>query len=195
LARTKSRWRTILLVLAIAPLLTADVVRVYGWLVILSPSGLVNSALLAVGVIQQPLTLVYNQTGAFIGLVEILMPYAILTLFSALVSYDPSLEEAAMSLGGTRTVTFLRVTLPLSLPVIALTSLLLFVLTISSYVTPSVLGGGRVFLIATEIYRQASLVINWPLASALGVILLVGAAIVLIGYGRLSRAIEARVRG
>ncbi len=194
-ARVNPRWRALLLALAVAPLLTADVVRVYGWLILLGSNGIVNSILLNAGLISGPVQLVYNETGTIIGLVEILMPYAILTLFASLVGLDLSLEEAAASLGADRWQTFRRVILPLSLPGIAVASLLTVVLIISSYITPSILGGGRVFTVAVEIFRHATLTLNWPLASALAVLLLAAFAILLGAYGRLSRRIEASVRG
>lgn len=195
LARTRSRWRNTLLTLAVAPLLTADIVRVYGWFVILGPTGLVNSLLMYLNVIHEPIALIFNTTGTVIGLVEILMPYAVLTLFGALVTYDPALEEAAMSLGANRINTFLRVTLPMSAPGILLTALLVLVLTVSSYVTPLIMGGRRVFLVATEVYQQATYVLDWPLAAALAIILLAGLAVVLGVYSRIAQQAELRVLG
>jgi putative spermidine/putrescine transport system permease protein len=187
IARIGARWRVPLLVLCIAPLLTADVVRVYGWLVLLGGNGLVNSVLISAGLVSQPPRLIFNETGTVIGLVEILMPYAILILFGTLVRQNRSLEEAARSLGAGHVRTFLRVTLPLSLPGIAAAAVIVLVLTASSYITPLVLGGGRVFLIATEVYRNATVSFNWPLASALSVLLVgtfAAAALVLAGLRR-----------
>ncbi|HET7094139.1 MAG TPA: ABC transporter permease [Thermomicrobiales bacterium] len=191
LIRTRSRWRGLLVALAIAPLLTSTVVRTYGWLVILGNDGLVNGALQRVGLIERPLRLINNQTGVLIGLVEILMPYMALGLLSGFGRFNPDLEEAAMSLGAGPLRAFWRVTLPLSLPGIVTGCLLVFVLTISSFVTPKLLGGGRVFLMATEIYDQATYTLNWPFAAAISFLLLVLFGIVIAVYTRILRWLEA----
>ena len=190
LARTQSRWRGLLVALAIAPLLTSTVVRTYGWLVILGNDGLVNGALLGIGLIAQPLRLINDETGVVIGLVEILMPYMALGLLSGFGRINPDVEEAAMSLGANPLRTFWRVTLPLSLPGIATGVLLVFVLTISSFVTPQLLGGGRVFLMATEIYDQATYTLDWPFAAAISFLLLLLFGVVIALYTRVLRRLE-----
>jgi putative spermidine/putrescine transport system permease protein len=187
LARTQSRWRGLLVALAIAPLLTSTVVRTYGWLVILGNDGLVNGALLGIGLIEQPLRLINDEIGVVIGLVEILMPYMALGLLSGFGRINPDLEEAAMSLGARPLRAFWRVTLPLSLPGIATGVLLVFVLTISSFVTPQLLGGGRVFLMATEIFDQATYTLDWPFAAAVSFLLLILFGAVIAIYGRIIR--------
>jgi putative spermidine/putrescine transport system permease protein len=187
LHRSSGTWRTILLVLVISPLLTSAVVRTYGWIAILSENGLVNNALgwLAMS----PLRLMFNKTGVFIGLTEILMPYMILALLAGFGRLDPRVEEAASTLGAAPFTVFRRIILPLTLPGIALGCLLCFVLAVSSFITPKLLGGGRVFLLATEIYDQAIVTLNWPLAASLSILVLIifGAALVL--YTRALRAI------
>lgn len=190
LARTQSRWRGVLVALAIAPLLTSTVVRTYGWLVILGNDGLVNGALLGAGLIAQPIRLINNELGVVIGLVEILMPYMALGLLSGFGRVNPGVEEAAMSLGANPLRTFWRVTLPLSLPGIATGVLLVFVLTISSFVTPQLLGGGRVFLMATEIYDQATYTLNWPFAAAISFLLLAVFGVVIALYTRVLRRLD-----
>lgn len=190
LVRTQSRWRGLLMALAIAPLLTSTVVRTYGWLVLLGNDGLVNSAMLKIGIIDRPIRLINDSTGVIIGLVEILMPYMLLGLLSGFGRVNPALEQAAMSLGAGPFKTFFRITLPLSLPGIATGCLLVFVLTISSFVTPRLLGGGRVFLLATEIYDQATYTLNWPFAGALSFILLSLFGVVIAVYLRILRGLE-----
>jgi putative spermidine/putrescine transport system permease protein len=191
LARSTSRWRGLLVALAIAPLLTSTVVRTYGWLVILGNDGLVNGALLGIGLIDQPLRLINDEIGVVIGLVEILMPYMALGLLSGFGRINPDVEEAAMSLGANPLRTFWRVTLPLSLPGIATGVLLVFVLTISSFVTPQLLGGGRVFLMATEIYDQATYTLDWPFAAAISFLLLLLFGVVIAVYTRVLRRLGA----
>jgi putative spermidine/putrescine transport system permease protein len=168
--RSSGLWRSILLVLVIAPLLTSAVVRTFGWIVILFENGLVNNALAWMGFSR--MRLMFNQTGVVIGLTEILMPYMILALMAGFGRLDPRVEEAAASLGASPTRVFARVVLPLTLPGIALGSLLCFVLAVSSFITPKLLGGGRVFLLATEIYDSAIVTLNWPVASALSILVL-----------------------
>ncbi len=187
LHRSSGTWRTVLLVLVISPLLTSAVVRTYGWVAILSENGLVNNALGAIGIM--PLKLMFNKTGVVIGLTEILMPYMILALLAGFGRLDPRVEEAASTLGAPPWKVFRHIVVPLTLPGIALGSLLCFVLAVSSFITPKLLGGGRVFLLATEIYDQAIVTLNWPLASSLSILVLVifGGALVL--YTRALRAI------
>ncbi|WP_199086347.1 ABC transporter permease [Bosea sp. ASV33] len=187
LHRSTGTWKTILLVLVISPLLTSAVVRTYGWIAILSDSGLVNNSLGALGL--PPQRMMFNLTGVTIGLTEILMPYMILALLAGFGRLDPRIEEAASTLGAPPFTIFRRIILPLTLPGIALGCLLCFVLAVSSFITPKLLGGGRVFLLATEIYDQAIVTLNWPLAATLSILVLVifGGALVL--YTRALRAI------
>lgn len=187
LHRSSGTWRTILLVLVISPLLTSAVVRTYGWIAILSENGLVNNLVSGLGL--ERLRLMFNKTGVVIGLTEILMPYMILALLAGFGRLDPRVEEAASTLGAPPFTIFRRIILPLTLPGIALGCLLCFVLAVSSFITPKLLGGGRVFLLATEIYDQAIVTLNWPLAASLSILVLVifGAALVL--YTRALRAI------
>jgi putative spermidine/putrescine transport system permease protein len=187
LHRSRGTWRTFLLVLVISPLLTSAVVRTYGWIAILSENGLVNNALTKLGFSAQ--RLMFNKTGVVIGLTEILMPYMILALLAGFGRLDPRVEEAAATLGAPPFKVFQRIVFPLTLPGVALGSLLCFVLAVSSFITPKLLGGGRVFLLATEIYDQAIVTLNWPLAATLSILILVifGAALVL--YTRALRAI------
>ncbi|MBY0362578.1 MAG: ABC transporter permease [Phreatobacter sp.] len=188
LHRMNGAWKSILLVLVISPLLLSSVVRTYGWIAILSDRGLVNSALAALGA-QEPFRLMFNLTGVMIGLTEILMPYMILALLAGFGRLDPRVEEAAATLGAPPYRVFWRVVLPLSLPGVALGSLLTFVLAISSFITPKLLGGGRVFLLATEVYDQAIVTLDWPLAATLSIIVLVVFGLALAVYTRILRQI------
>ncbi|MBZ6074691.1 ABC transporter permease [Microvirga puerhi] len=188
LHRSSGRWRTFLTVLVISPLLTSAVVRTYGWIALLADQGPITSAIAALGF--APPRLMFNTTGVVIGLVEILMPYMILSLLAGFGRLDPRVEEAAMTLGARPVKTFWRVVLPLTLPGIALGCLLCFVLAVSSFITPKLLGGGRVFLLATEIYDQAIVTLNWPLASTLSILVLVIFGAALAVYARILRAID-----
>ena len=191
LARTKSRYRGLLMAAAIAPLLTSAVVRTYGWMVILGPVGLINSAMRWFGYTGPPLELVNNMTGVQIGLIEIFMPYAILAMISGFGGLSTQLEEAAGSLGANKVEVFRRITPPLTVPGVLTAFLLVFVLAISTFITPRLLGGGVVQVLATEIYDQTTGLLNWPFAAALSVILLVMFGLIIAAYQRLTRTIGA----
>lgn len=190
LTRTTSKWKGLLIALAVAPLLTSAVARTYGWIAILGDQGVVNDALLRIGILTGPLHLSNNLTGTIIALIEILMPYAILAMISGFGRISPTLEEAAASLGANKLQAFLRVTLPLSLPGLFTGFLLVFVLAISSFVTPRLLGGGRVFILATEVYNEATQTLNWPLASALSIILLILFGTLIVAYQNIIKRYE-----
>lgn len=187
LFRTRSRWRSLLAVLTIAPLLVSSVVRTFGWMVILSDGGWLNGMLKAVGLIASPIHFMNNIWGVLIGLTEILMPTMTLALIAGFAKLDPTLEEAARSLGAPPWRTFLRITLPLTMPGIAVGILVTFVLAISSFVTPKLLGGGRIAVLATAIYEEALETLDWPFAAAVSIILIGVFGIALMGYERLGR--------
>jgi len=186
--RASPRWRNLLVVACISPLLISAVVRTYGWLVILRDNGFLPGMLRLVGI--TPPRLVFNMTGVVIGMTEILMPYMILALLAGFGRLNVALEEAGASLGAAPFTVFRRIVLPLTMPGILLGCLLTFVLAVSSFITPKLLGGGRVILLATEIYDQAVVTLNWPVAAALSVLALVVFGAALVGYGWLSRVIE-----
>jgi putative spermidine/putrescine transport system permease protein len=191
LARTTSRWRGLLTALAIAPLLTSGVVRTYGWMVILGDRGVINGTLRALSLTDAPIRLANNFLGATIAMIEILMPYAILAILSGLGRLNLQLEEAAAMLGANRFKVFWRIVLPLSLPGVLTAALLVFVLAISGFVTPRLMGGGRVFVLGTEVFSEATVTLNWPLAAALALLLLIIFSSVIVLYRRALRALEA----
>lgn len=195
LARTTSRWRSLLMALAVAPLLISSVARTFGWMAILGNQGLVNKTLQALALTDGPLPLANNMTGVVIASVEIYMPFAILAMLSGFGRLDPELERAAASLGAHRLAVLRRVVLPLTLPGVLTAALLVFVLSLSGYVTPRLIGGGRVFVLATEIYDEAITSLNWPVAAVLSVLLLVLFGMVIVLYQRAQRALERRFTG
>jgi putative spermidine/putrescine transport system permease protein len=171
LARTTSRWRSWLTILVVFPLLLNLVVRTFGWIALLANRGLINETLAALGWIETPVRLMFNFTGLLIGLTHIFLPFMVLMLVSTIQTIDRSVEDAARVLGANWGSTFVRVTLPLSIPGILSGSILVFVLTISALVTPRLLGGPTYKVMSTLIYDQFMALLNWPAGSAMAVLL------------------------
>jgi putative spermidine/putrescine transport system permease protein len=180
LARTASRWRGMLIALALAPLLASVVVRTYGWWVILSRDGPISSLAQALSLSQGPLIMLPSSAAIVVGLTHSLLPYGVLTILSAINGINPSLERAAMSLGASRLRAFLNVTLPLSVSGVAGAFLLTFSLSISAYATPAILGGPATATMATRIYEFLTSLDDWSLGSAMAAILIVTTMVMLL---------------
>jgi putative spermidine/putrescine transport system permease protein len=180
LARTASRWRGVLMALALAPLLASVVVRTYGWWVLLNRDGPISSLAQWLHLSQGPLVMLPSSMAIVIGLVHSLLPYGVLTILSAINSINPALERAAMSLGASRTRTFLTVTLPLSLNGVAGAFLISFSLSISAYATPAILGGPATATMATRIYEFLTSLDDWSLGSAMAAILIISTMLLLL---------------
>jgi spermidine/putrescine transport system permease protein len=171
IARSRGN-KALLLLLLMLPFWVSYIIRTMSWINILGVSGAVNSLLLAVGIIDEPLQMLYNEATVVLGLVHFLLPFMILNVFVSLDSIDQNLIDAAGSLGATRWKAFLEVTLPLSLPGLAAGSLLCFVLAAGTYITPLVLGGPRDAMFANLVFEAIITQLNWPLGSALSLMLL-----------------------
>jgi len=186
MARMQSRLGHALVLMAvIAPMLTGIVVRTFAWMTILQDKGVVNTLLLQWGVIGKPLPLIYNEFGTIVALVHIYVPFMVLTLTGVIGRIDERLEQAARSLGAGRLRAFVEVTLPLSLPGILAGSLLVFALSISAYVTPSLMGGTDVLTLPMLIAQQVGTSFNPNFAGALGVILLLVSLAIVVAYNRI----------
>jgi putative spermidine/putrescine transport system permease protein len=183
IAKSGPRLKGLLLAIVLSPLLVNLVVRTYAWQVTLGDTGVLNSWLLAFGWIDQPLPMTSNLFAVVVGLAQITLPFMVLSLVSSMETMDPNLFEAAEGLGASPWRTFWQVGWPLTLPGVSAGSILVFSYCTSAFVTPAVLGGSRVATIATQIYQQFLFSLNWPLGSALVVLLLLvnGAAIMLLG--------------
>jgi putative spermidine/putrescine transport system permease protein len=192
MARTRSSLvHALLLMAVITPMLTGIVVRTFAWITILSDQGVINTTLAGLGLITAPLPLMYNEFGVTVALVHIFVPFMVLTLVGVIGRIDERIEEAAIVHGASPLRAFLEVTLPLSLPGIMAGSLLVFALTISSYVTPYLLGGTDVLTLPMMIYSQIAASFNPAFAGTLGMLLLAVALVLVVAYnnvlGRLSR--------
>jgi putative spermidine/putrescine transport system permease protein len=180
LVRTTSRWRGLLIALSLSPLLASVIVRTYGWWVVFNREGALNTALLSLGVIDQPLVMLPSSMAIIVGLSHALLPYGVLTIMASLNGLNPNLEKAAMGLGAGRARTFFSVTLPLTLPGIFGGFLLAFAIAISAYATPAILGGPGTQVMATLIRSFMVQALDWALGSAMGVILLVSSLALLL---------------
>jgi ABC-type spermidine/putrescine transport system permease subunit I len=194
LARTQSVWRGVLLFLVVAPLMTGVIVRTYGWIVLLGSEGMVNTVLVALGVVRRPLQILNSEFAVVVALVHILLPYMVFPLFSALAAQDPDLERAASTLGAGKARTFLEVTLPLSRSGILMGSVLVFTLSAGAIVTPALLGGKNVQMMGQTIYDLVLRTLNWPLAAALGSILVLLQLSIILLYFRGGRRVVAGQR-
>jgi putative spermidine/putrescine transport system permease protein len=192
-ALTKIRSQKLLVaayIIIFSPLLVSVVVRVYGWLLLLSDSGVINQALLAVGLIDEPIRMIFNNTGVIIALVHILLPFMIFPILSVLLQFDHTQREAANDLGANRLQTFLRVVLPMSLPGVVAGAQIVFTLAISAFVTPAILGGGKVQVLSRHIWFNV-VDVNWPLAAVEAIVLLVLALSALAVFDLAARSLRA----
>jgi putative spermidine/putrescine transport system permease protein len=165
--------RRLFLAAVLLPLLVNLLLQSYGWLVILGPAGMLNQALMGLDLIQRPVMLLYNQTGVLMGLVQTAFPLAVLPIASAMRGVSRSYEEAAATLGASRFQVLHQVVIPMSLPGIITGATLVFAYNASSFVVPLLLGGRRVPMLAVMVHDQIAPLMNWPAASAAGVVLIV----------------------
>jgi putative spermidine/putrescine transport system permease protein len=179
------RSRGVLTVVVLSPILVSIVVSAFGWTVLLGTHGLVNQALLALGVIARPLKIMHTDTAILIGLTHVALPFIILSVLAALERIEPILKEAALTLGAPRWRVFWHVVLPLSLPGIVSGTTLTFSLSMASYVAPAVLGGSGANFISTLIYHQLIVLLEWPLGAAVAAMLLITALGLVFLYLRL----------
>jgi putative spermidine/putrescine transport system permease protein len=196
MARLQSPFiRRIFLAAVLLPLLVNLLLQSYGWLVILGPAGMLNQALKGLGLITRPVMMLYNQNGVLMGLVQTAFPLAVLPIASAMRGVSRSYEEAAATLGASRFQIFRQVILPMSLPGIITGATLVFAYNASSFVVPLLLGGRRVPMLAVMVHDQIAPLMNWPAASAAGVVLIVTTLAIMtlseFVVGRRRRMLEA----
>lgn len=161
------------LITVLLPFWTSLLVRTYAWLVLLQKRGLVNDWAVSLGVWDEPIKMVHNMTGTLIGMVHIMLPFLILPVYGAMKSIDLDLMKAASNLGANPRRAFWNVFFPLTMPGLIAGSLMVFILCLGFFVTPAVLGGGKVIMVSMKIVSNIELFVNWGAASALGVVLLV----------------------
>jgi spermidine/putrescine transport system permease protein len=172
IATARQRWQIPLLILVMLPFWSNYLIRSYAWIVLLNRKGLVNHGLQALGLIDDPLPLLYNEFAIVVGLLYGYLPFMVLALYSSISRLNPEIFEASADLGASSRRTFLRITLPLTLPGIAAGSVFVFVLSIGNFITPDLLGGGRSLMVGNLIFDQFLSARDWPFGSGLAFILI-----------------------
>lgn len=182
LSRMGNPWRSIFLLVVLAPLLVSVVVRAFGWSMLLGPQGVVNHALQAVGL--GPVRILYTEAAVIIALVHVMLPFMVIPVWTSLQKLDPGVENAALSLSASPFTTLRRVVLPQVMPGILSGSLIVFGLSASAFAIPGLLGGRRLKMVSTVVYDEYLHELNWPLGAALALILLVANLVVMLSYNR-----------
>ncbi|MBX2870413.1 MAG: ABC transporter permease [Acidiferrobacterales bacterium] len=185
LALLPQRLAGLFMLAVLLPFWTSLLVRTYAWLVLLQRKGILNDFAMQIGLWDSPVKLVHNMTGTLIGMAHIMLPFLVLPLYSAMKKIERDMMHAASNLGASPTYAFWKVYFPLSLSGLVAGSLIVFVLCLGFYVTPAVLGGGRVVMVSTQITAILENQFNWGAASALGVVLLLATLLILYLASRL----------
>jgi putative spermidine/putrescine transport system permease protein len=191
LSRIRSPWRGIFLVVILAPLLISVVVRTLGWAILMDNNGFINQALLALGIVKEPMRLIFSMTGVVIALTHVLVPFMVIAVWASLQKLDPQIAQAGLSLGASPATVMRRVILPQILPGILSGSIIIFALSASAFATPAILGGRRLKVASTAAYDEFLNTLNWPLGAAIVLILLVANIIIIVGCNRM---VERRFR-
>jgi putative spermidine/putrescine transport system permease protein len=188
LSTLSARHANVLMILVLVPFWTSILVRVAAWIVLLQREGLVNTALMGLGLTSEPLALLFNRTGVVIAMVHILLPFMILPLYSVMKSVPPTYLRAAVSLGSAPLAAFFRVYVPQTYPGIGAGALLVFILCIGYYVTPALLGGADDQMLSYYIAQYTNVEVNWGMACALGAVLLAATLVLYAVYRRIVKS-------
>jgi len=189
IALATGRARRWWLLCVLVPLWISVLVRAFAWVTLLRRQGLINNGLIAAGVIEEPLPLVWNEFGIVVGMVHYMVPYAVLPMLASMREIDPRLLAAARGLGASRGQAFRRVFLPLSLPGLVAAGVLVFIFSLGFYITPAILGGGRTLMVAEWISLQILDLIRWGLGTMMATVLVVA---ILVTLGVFSRVVDLR---
>ena len=187
LSEIPRRAANLCMIAVLLPLWTSLLVRTYAWLVLLQRRGLINNWGIELGLWDEPLALVHNLAGTLIGTVHVMLPFMVLPLYSAMRAIDRNYLRAAANLGASPLRSFWLVFFPLAMPGLVTGALIVFILCLGFYVTPAVLGGGKVIMVSNRIANDIEIFFNWGAASALGVVLLLLTALLILAAGRLVR--------
>jgi putrescine transport system permease protein len=188
MARAPERYRVLLVAAIILPFWTSFLIRIYAWVAILKPEGLLTQALTAIGLISEPLDILNTETAVYIGIVYAYLPFMVLPLYATLEKMDDTLLEAALDLGSTPWRSFWTITVPLAMPGIIAGSLLCFIPAVGEFVIPDLLGGSETLMIGRQLWSEFFSNRDWPLASAVAILLLIVLVVPIVIY----RDVEAR---
>jgi putative spermidine/putrescine transport system permease protein len=192
--RSGARVQSVIVFLVILPILTSVVVRTFGWIVILGRQGVINQVLLGLGLIHEPISLLYTETGVVMVLAQVQMPLMVLPILTVMSKIDPNLSDASRVLGAGEWRTLWRVTVPLSLPGVIAGCILTYTACITAFVTQSLIGGARLIYMPLHIYQQAVGANNWPLAAAISTVFMIAVLIIVGILGALGRRSETYAR-
>lgn len=192
IANSPKKWRGLLMSLTLFPLLTNSVVRSFAWINILGRNGIINSVMLATGLISEPITLLYTEFAIIIGSFYLFLPVMIISLVGTFENIDTEIMEAAETLGANRLMAFIKVILPLSIPGIIVGSILVFTGTLTAYTTPQLLGGNRNMMMSTFLYQNAMALGDWQSASVIALIMIVTTMLVMKGFNVLASRLDKR---
>lgn len=179
-----ARWRTLVVFLITLPFFISLVVRLFAWVLILRPSGFLNSSLIGLGVLSEPIDIIFTETAVLIGMAYVLLPFMFLPIYASVEKLDHSLVEASSDLGGNPLQTFVRVTLPLTFPGIAAGAVLVFIPSLGNFIVPDILGGAKVLMIGNLVEQQFLSARNWPFGAALSVMIMIVMFVLILFYIR-----------
>ncbi|WP_321897810.1 ABC transporter permease [Paraburkholderia heleia] len=186
LARMRRPWQSVCLLIVLGPLLISVVVRTLGWQILLGNNGVLNHALQALHITDEPIRLVFTMTGTIIALTHVLVPFMVMSIWATLQKLDPQVEWAGRSLGASPLRVFRRVILPQIMPGVLSGSIIVFALSASAFATPALIGGRRLKVVATAAYDEFLGTLNWPLGASIAVLLLVANVAIVMGCSRLA---------
>lgn len=186
MSKLKFKMRSIMMLLIVVPFWTNALVRIYGWMIILRTNGILNNILISVGIVSEPLKILYTYSAVLIGMVYSLLPFMILSVYTSAEKLDWSLVEAARDLGATRFQAFLTVTLKLTLPGILSGVVLVFVPSIGLFFLADLLGGGKIMLVGNLIKNQLLVARDWPFGAALSVVMMIMTTVIIWLYRKIS---------
>lgn len=179
-SRLPPRWRLVFLFLITLPFFASLIVRLYAWLLILKPSGILNTVLMATGLISHPIEILYTPAAVVLGMVYVMIPFMFLPLFASVDNLDRAQVEASMDLGGNRIQTFVKVVLPQTLPGIMGGAVIVFIPSVGNFIVPDILGGAKGLMIGNLVEQQFLSARNWPFGAALSMIIMSVVLIVLL---------------
>ena len=192
ISRCSAKWKGILIGVSIFPMLTNSVVRSFAWINILGKNGVINNFLMSIGVISEPIGMLYTEFSVLIGTIYLFLPIMIMTLVGVMDNIDDDMMEAAESLGASKLKSFIKVVLPLSIPGIITGAILVFTGSLTAYTTPQLLGGNKSLVLATLIYQKAMTLNDWSSAGVIAAVMIVTTLIVMKVFNTIAARMDKR---